>query len=162
MFMRYVNHSTERIASPGGPTALVLVRAAIAFVFVTDGLQKFLYPEVSGAGRFAQIGFPSPDLLAPIVGGVEIACGALILIGLLTRIAALALVIDTAVMLAATKVPIVLGHGFWGFADPAGPLGFWSLVRELRLDLVMLLVCAFLVSVGPGALSIDHRYMRRA
>jgi uncharacterized membrane protein YphA (DoxX/SURF4 family) len=161
MFMRYVNRTTERIAPPGGPGAIVFVRAAIAFVFITGGLQKLMYPEALDAGRFSALGLPSPDTLATVVAAIEIACGALILLGLFTRLAALVLLLDTVLVIAATKVPILLGHGYWGFADPTGPIGFWSMAQQARADIAMLLGCAFLVSVGPGGISIDHRYLRR-
>lgn len=159
--MRHTHNTTERLVSPRAPGAILLVRAAIAFVFVTEGIQKFLYPEVLGVGRFAKIGIPSPELVAPLVGGIEIACGALILFGLLTRLAAFALVVDMIVAITATKVPILLGYGFWGFADPAAQIGFWSMAHEARTDISMLLGCAFLVAVGPGAVSLDQRMARR-
>ena len=38
-------------------------------------MQKLLFPELFGAGRFAQIGIPFPDLAGPVVGWVELACG---------------------------------------------------------------------------------------
>src|SRR3712207_8008144 len=39
-----------------------------------------------GSGRFAKIGLPNPDFLGPFVGCFKIACGALVLLGLLTRL----------------------------------------------------------------------------
>src|SRR5258708_38901225 len=72
--------STMRVAPPYAPRAIVFVRLAIAFVFITEGIQKFLAPETLGVGRFATIGIPSPEVMAPVVGGVEIAAGALVLI----------------------------------------------------------------------------------
>jgi putative oxidoreductase len=161
MFMRYANRTTEQLAPPGGPSAILLVRIAIAFVFITTGTQKFLFPEMLDVGRFSAIGLPSPGLVASVVAGLEIACGALILVGLLTRLAALVLAVDTILVIAATKVPILLGHGFWGFADPAGAVGFWSMAQQARTELAMLLCCGFLVATGPGAVSIDHRVLRR-
>jgi uncharacterized membrane protein YphA (DoxX/SURF4 family) len=156
MFMKHL-HDTERVGIPRGPRALVLLRIAIAFVFVTEGVQKFLYPELLGAGRFAKIGIPYPDIAGPFVGGVEIACGALVLIGLLTRISAFALMIDMAVAIATTKLPILLGYGFLGLPDPpAGHTGFWSAAHESRLDIVLLLGCLLLVVVGPGRMSFDE------
>src|SRR5262245_1569259 len=90
------------------PRAAVLVRAAIAFVFVTEGIQKFLTPEVFGVGWFTKIGIPSPDVMAPAVGVVEITCGALVLIGLFTRLASFVLAIDMVVAITATKIPILI------------------------------------------------------
>jgi putative oxidoreductase len=153
--MRNERSSTQKLLAPSPPRAVFLVRLAIAFVFVTEGIQKFLYPDALGVGRFVKIGIPYPDIAAPFVGVVEIACGALILVGLFTRLAAFALVVDMIVAIVATKVPILLGYGFNGFADPTGDTGFWSMAHASRTDLAMLLGCLYLVTVGPGALSID-------
>lgn len=40
-----------------------------------------------GIGRFSLTGVPAPQIMGPFLGGVEIACGTLILIALITRIA---------------------------------------------------------------------------
>lgn len=153
--------STQKLSGPVAPRAVVLVRTAIAFVFVTEGIQKFLYPEALGVGRFAKIGIPSPDIAAPFVGGVELVCGALVLLGLLTRLGAFALMLDMIVAITSTKIPILIGHGFWGFADPTAHPGFWTMAHEARTDVAMLLGCAFLVAVGAGTMSLDHRLARQ-
>lgn len=156
MFMNRQS-STQRVVPPRAPSAMVLLRLAIGFVFITEGIQKFLYPEMLGAGRFAKIGIPYPDITGPFVGGAEILCGTLVLIGLLTRLGALALVIDMIVAITSTKLPILLGHGFWLFADPNGRTGFWAMAHEARLDFTMLLGCLLLAAVGPGSMSFDER-----
>lgn len=155
MFMNRQS-STERVIAHRAPSALVLLRIAIAFVFVTEGIQKFLYPEALGVGRFIKIGIPYPEISAPFLGGVEIVAGALVLIGLFTRLAASALVIDMVVAITATKVPILLGYGFWGFASPSGKIGFWAAAHEARLDIMMLFSCLLLLSIGPGKASFDQ------
>jgi putative oxidoreductase len=155
MFMKQFNDA-ERLSTERAPSALILLRVAIGFVFITEGIQKFLTPETLGAGRFAKIGIPYPEIMGPFVGGIEIACGTLVLIGLLTRLGALALMIDMLVAITSTKLPILLGYGLLGFADPAaGHTGFWAAAHEARLDITMLLGCAVLAAVGPGRLSFD-------
>lgn len=154
MFMKHL-HDAERLGTDRAPSALVLLRIAIGFVFITEGILKFLDPETLGSGRFAKIGIPYPDILGPFVGGVEIACGTLVLIGLLTRLAAFGLLVDMLVAITATKLPILLGYGFLGFAPPAGHSGFWAAAHEARLDITMLLGCLLLAAVGPGRLSFD-------
>jgi uncharacterized membrane protein YphA (DoxX/SURF4 family) len=154
--------STQKLIADPAPRAAALVRAAIAFVFITEGIQKFLYPDALGVGRFAKIGIPSPGVMAPFVGGVEIVCGALVLIGLLTRLGAFALMIDMIVAITSTKIPILFGHGFWGFADPTAHPGFWAMAHEARTDVAMLLGCAFLVAVGADTMSLDRRLARRS
>ena len=54
-------------------------------MFLTEGIQKFLYPGDLGAGRFAKIGIPAPDIMGPFVGGIEIVCGALLIIAAVTN-----------------------------------------------------------------------------
>lgn len=151
-----------RLLDTGAPRAVVLIRIAVGFVFAAEGAQKFLFPDALGAGRFAKIGIPAPEVMGPFVGGVELCCGLLILAGLLTRAAALPLIIDMVVAILSTKIPILLGHGFWGFAGPsAARHGFWSMAHEARTDLSMLLGSIFLLRVGAGAWSVDAALRRR-
>ena len=59
---------------------VVLVRLLVGLVvFFPEGLQKLIFPAILGAGRFAKIGLPWPDMLASFVGVVETVCGALII-----------------------------------------------------------------------------------
>ena len=83
----------------------------VGTVFFLEGIQKFLYPETLGVGRFAQIGIPAPGVMAPFVGAVETAGGALLLVGLLTRLAAVPLLINISVAILSTKIPILLDTG---------------------------------------------------
>src|SRR5271169_7066247 len=86
--------------------ALLLIRILVAWVFVSEGIQKFLFPAQLGVGRFEKIGIPSPHFMAPFVGTVEIVCGTLLLIGLLTRLVAIPLLIDISVAIATTKIAV--------------------------------------------------------
>jgi putative oxidoreductase len=144
------------------PPATLLVRLSIGAVFLSEGMQKFLFADAQGAGRFAKIGIPAPDIMGPFVGCVEIVCGALLLIGLLTRLAAIPLMIDISVAIISTKVPILLGHGFWRFSLPKlANYGFWSMAHEARTDFCMLLGSLFLLVVGAGKKwSLDARLTR--
>jgi uncharacterized membrane protein YphA (DoxX/SURF4 family) len=137
----------------------LLVRVALGGVFLTSGLVKFLFDN-QGAGRFAKIGLPDPARLATFVGAVEIICGAMILAGLLVRLAALPLIVDMAVAIATTKLPLLIGPG----PEPVAAMpkiGFWAFAYQARLDVTMLLGCAFLVGVGAGLWSIDAILSRR-
>jgi putative oxidoreductase len=151
-----------RIVATNAPRAIILVRVAIAFVFVTEGVQKFLYPDALGVGRFEKIGIPAPDVMAPFVGTVEIVGGLLVLLGLLARLGALALIADMIVAITSTKIPIWIGHGFWGFADPTTRTGFFGMAHEARTDISMLLGCALLFVIGAGQLSLDARWHQRS
>jgi putative oxidoreductase len=148
--------SIRSLFSAQAPAAVLLVRILVGAVFLSEGLQKFLMPVALGAGRFARIGIPSPDLTGPFVGVIEIVAGTLILLGLLTRPAALVLLVNISVAIFSTKLPILLGHGFWLFHLPElKRYGFWSFAHEARTDFCMWLGCLFLVITGAGRLSLD-------
>jgi putative oxidoreductase len=148
----------QRMVRTNAPTAVILVRLVVGAVFLSEGIQKFLFPDENGPGRFAKIGIPSPDVTAPFVGVVEIVCGTLVLVGLLTRLAAIPLVVNMLVAILSTKIPILLGHGFWGFSLRQLPYyGFWGMAHEARTDWSMLLGSIFLLIVGAGAWSLDAR-----
>ena len=151
----------KNLLQTSAPGAVILIRIIVGGVFLSEGVQKFLYPAENGAGRFAKIGIPSPDVMGPFVGGVEIVCGTLILLGLLTRLAAIPLIVNMLVAILSTKIPILLGHGFWGFSLRNLPYyGFWGMMHESRTDLSMLLGSLFLLIVGAGSLSLDARLTR--
>lgn len=133
------------------PAATILVRLLAGGVFLSEGIQKFLYPAELAAGRFAKIGLPMPETLGPLIAGLETVGGALLVIGLLTRLAAIPLLINISGAIVSTKVPILLGAGFWGFALTELPrYGFWSMLHEARTDLCLWLGLLFLIIVGAG------------
>jgi putative oxidoreductase len=119
--------------SPGDPSsrAAVLLRGAVGSVFLVSGATKFLFDN-QGPGRFAKIGFPAAHELASFVGGVEIVCGALLVVGLLTRLAAVPLIVDMVVALVTTKVPLLFGAGPEPVAAPP-KIGFWAFAYQARL-----------------------------
>jgi len=133
----------DRIVATDAPAPVVLVRIMVGAVFLSEGIQKFLFPAEVGAGRFAKIGLPAPETLAPFVASFEIACGLLVLLGLATRLAVLPLITIMLVAIASTKLPILLASGFWKMA------------HEARTDWSMLLGSIFLLLVGAGPWSID-------
>jgi len=118
---------------------MFLVRAIVGLVFLLEGSLKFLLPQELGVGRFLQIGLPYAHILAPAVGGIEIACGAAILLNFLAGDAALVLLAVILTALLTTKFPILLGH-------PLGPFtlvklahyGVLSFFHEARTDFCMI------------------------
>ena len=133
-------HTETELTSSQTPAAVVLIRLLVGAVFFLEGIQKFLYPEALGAGRFAQIGIPAPAVMGPLVGAVETICGALVLVGFRARLAAILLLINISVAILSTKIPILLGHGFWTFTLAKLPrYGFLSMMHEARTDFSMLL-----------------------
>ncbi len=138
--------------------AIVLVRLLVGIVFFSEGIQKFLYPAELAAGRFAKIGIPRPDVLGPFVAVVETACGALVIVGLFTRVASGLLLADISVALLSTKVPILLGQALGPFTPAKLPrYGLLAMLHEARTDLCMWLGSLFLIVAGAGALSLDAR-----
>jgi len=57
--------------------AVLLIRVLVGWVFLSEGIQKFLFPDSLGVWRFVKIGIPSPQVMASFVGVVEIVCGSL-------------------------------------------------------------------------------------
>jgi len=141
----------------------ILVRLIVGLVvFFPEGIQKLAFPEVLGAGRFANIGIPFPEVLGPVVGAVETICGALIILGLFTRLAAIPLIVIMIVAIVSTKIPIWLGHDFWIFHLPKLPrYGFWSMAHEARADFCMLLGSLYLLIEGGGQWSLDALLSRQ-
>jgi putative oxidoreductase len=137
--------SRQRFFDSRAPSAVLLVRLLVGWVFLSEGIQKFLYPAALGVGRFEKIGIPYPGFFAPFVGVVEIVCGTLLIVGLLCRLATIPLIIDITVAIVTTKIPI--------FAKS----GFWSMMHEARTDYCMLLGLTFLLISGAGRLSLDAR-----
>src|SRR5439155_9918942 len=152
----------SKVTATSAPRSVILVRLIVGAVFLSEGIQKFLFPNDLGVGRFIKIGIPAPQIMAPFVGVVEIICGTLIIIGLLTRLAAVPLIIDISVAIISTKIPILLGHGFWRFTLSKLPTyGFWSMAHEARVDYAMLLGALFLLVLGACSWSIDARLSSR-
>jgi uncharacterized membrane protein YphA (DoxX/SURF4 family) len=146
----------QRLLASDAPPATLLIRLAVGGVFLSEGIQKLLDPAALGAGRFAKIGIPWPELTGPLVAGFEVVCGVLVLAGLLTRLAAVPLIATMAVAIVSTKVPILLGHGFSGFSlSQQGSYGFRAMAHEARTDWAMLLGALFLLWVGAGPWSVD-------
>ena len=138
----------RRITSTQNLSAVFLIRCIVGAVFLSEGIQKFLFPSEFGVGRFVKIGIPWPEVMAPFVGCFEIVCGVLFLIGFLSRLGAIAMIVNMLVAISSTKIPMLLQKGFWSFA------------HESRVDFSMLLGCVFLLIVGSGSVSIDARLNR--
>ncbi|MBZ5638940.1 MAG: DoxX family protein [Acidobacteriia bacterium] len=136
-------------AASRAPAAALFVRLAVGGIFLLEGIKKFLFTAQWGAGRFEHIGIPAPQAMAPFVGVVEIGCGALILLGLFTRLAAIPLVGVISVAIASTKIPILLKSGFW------------PMEAEARTDVAMLCGLLFLAAAGSGTWSVDAFLVRR-
>jgi uncharacterized membrane protein YphA (DoxX/SURF4 family) len=129
---------------------MILIRVIVGLVFLTEGILKFIHPDELGVGRFAGIGLPFPHLLAPLVGGIEIAGGAAILLNFYAGDAALLLLLVIVTALVTTKAPILLGHPLGPFPLVKLPhYGWLSFLHEARTDLCMIFgLLAVLIDSG--------------
>jgi uncharacterized membrane protein YphA (DoxX/SURF4 family) len=135
---------------------MILIRVMVGLVFLLEGILKFVRPEALGAGRFAVIGFPFPHQLAALVGGVEIAGGALILLNFYAGDAALALLIVILTALVTTKIPILLGRPFGPFAlEKLSSYGWLSFLHQARTDFCM--IFGLVVILIDSGIQIVHR-----
>lgn len=151
MFNQFIQTSDSK--------TVILIRFMVGAVFLSEGIQKFLFPAARGVGRFEKMGFPSPEFFGNFVGVFEIGCGVLLLIGLLTRGAALAMLITMTVAIIVTKLPIAFGESFGPFnLRELSTYGFWSMAHEMRTDFAMWLGSLFLLIEGGGRWSADRRW----
>lgn len=125
----------------------VLIRLMVGAVFLSEGIQKFLFPDLRGAGRFERIGLPEPEFLGYFVGSFETVCGALVLLGLFTCFASIPLIIIMLVAIATTKAEVLQNEGFW------------EMLHGSRTDWSMLLESIFLLIRGGGRLSLDRKLL---
>lgn len=126
----------------------ILIRLMVGAVFLSEGIQKFLFPAIRGAGRFEKIGLPSSDFLGAFVGGFEVICGILILLGLFTRLASIPTLVIMLVAIATTKLEILSEDGVW------------VMMHASRTDWAMLLGSLFLLIRGGGKWSADRLLVR--
>jgi putative oxidoreductase len=127
----------------------IIIRLMVGAVFLSEGIQKFLFADKLGAGRFAKIGLPNPEFLGTFVGSFEIICGVLILIGLLTRLVAIPTLVIILVAVSVTKAQLFIDNGFW------------SMIHDSRTDWAMLLGSIFLIIKGGGNWSVDRKLFPR-
>ena len=131
--------------------ALLVIRLALGTVFIAHGSAKF-FPgwwglEDGGIGKFATslngMGVPAPDVMAYIVAGWELGGGALVVLGLVTRIAALGL-LGTMIV---AFIKVHMNNGF--FLPPLGKLPGFEYVLALGA------MALALVIAGAGQLALD-------
>jgi uncharacterized membrane protein YphA (DoxX/SURF4 family) len=98
-----------KVLATNTTVVVIIIRLMVGAVFISEGIQKLLYPDAVGAGRFEKIGIPSPEIVAPVVACFEVSCGTLVLVGAFTRLAVVPLIVIMLTAIATTKVPILMG-----------------------------------------------------
>ncbi len=122
-----------------GDLGLLVLRLAPAIVFGVHGYLKLLGGEFDRTvALFMTVNIPAPESTAWIVGTTELVGGALLAVGLLTRVAGGLLAVDMAVAILKVRWP----QGFIGAAE---------------FEFVLLLTCLALVGTGAGRFSLDTR-----
>jgi len=123
--------------------APLAVRVTVGVVFMGTGWTKLQnLPAITR--NFTALGIPAPEILTPFVSGVEFVGGILLLVGLLTRLAAVPLMIVMVVAIISAKA-----------AD------IDSLETLLGFEEVSYFVMfAWLAIAGPGPVSLDHFVLR--
>lgn len=139
----------DYVSGTTAPAAAIVIRLLTGSIFLSEGIQKFLFPGELGVGRFEKLGIFYPTMMAPFVGTVEIVCGSFLLLGLLTRLAAIPLLITMSVAIFSTKFNVLMESGFWKFA------------HEARTDYSMIMSLIFLLIVGSGSISIDQKIIEK-
>ncbi len=139
----------ERLTRTRNEFTTFLIRLMVGAVFLSEGIQKFLFSESVGSGRFEKIGLPSPEILGPFVGTTEIIAGTLLLLGLFTRLAAIPTLVIMLVAISVTKIDIGLQQGIW------------EMLHASRTDWSMLIGSIFLIIKGGGWASVDVQINKR-
>ncbi len=133
------------ITNPSDDKRAIFIRIIIGLIFISEGIQKYLFPKSLGTGRFEKIGFTDPAFWAYFTGAFEILCGSMVLVGLFIRLATIPLVIVMATAFVTTKLPILVDKGFWAMA------------HGYRTDFSMTILLIYLFIYGSGAWSLDSR-----
>ena len=133
--MRYL-----RLLDPGW--GIMSVRIVAGVILVTSGWQKWAKGLTSTTEAFAKMGIPAPSVAVPFVAGLELFGGALLLVGLFTRVLGLLFAVQFVVITFYVK----------SLAEGLGPL---------RLDLMMLAGSLLLLFAGPGRAAIDRAWLER-
>ena len=127
----------------------LIPRLVVGLVFLSEGIQKYIMPEVVGAGRFERIGFDNYEFLAYFVATFEILCGVLLLLGFVVRLSAFPLLIIMFTAIISTKIPILMEDGFWVMAHAS------------RTDFAMTMLSIYLIIYGAGKYSLDAIMLRK-
>ena len=128
--------SLARAAEGAGP---LLARITLGVTFAGTGYGKLTHLEKVTA-FFMELGLPAPHFQATLVGATELVGGALLVLGLATRLASLPLLATMVVAIATAKRAELMG-----VSDLFG-----------LLEWTYLVLLAWLAVAGPGKFSVDH------
>jgi putative oxidoreductase len=128
---------------------IIFVRLIVGLIFISEGLQKYLFLQVLGPGRFQEVGFSHAFFWAYFTGACEMLFGMLVLCGLLTRLASIPLLIIMITAFITTKMPILETKGLWSF------------LHEYNTDFALTVLLILLIISGGGKWSADLKILSR-
>lgn len=127
---------------------MIIIRLIVGLVFISEGIQKYLFLEVLGPDYFKELGFIHAYFWAYFTGACEIFCGILILFGLMTRLASLPFLIIMIIAFITTKLPLLSTKGIWTF------------FHEYKSDFCLTMLVILLIIYGGGRWSVDSKIFR--
>jgi uncharacterized membrane protein YphA (DoxX/SURF4 family) len=136
----------RRILATEETGSVLFIRLMVGGIFLSEGIQKFVFPDALGAGHFHTIGFPLPYFSAYLDAILEIVCALFVFSGLFTRLAVVPLLIITVFSLVAIQTPVLLQDGLW------------AMLHAARTDWCMLLGTCYLLLKGGGRWSFDRKW----
>ncbi|UFU14693.1 DoxX family protein [Curtobacterium sp. C1] len=123
---------------------LTALRIVLGVVFIAHGAQKFAQGIPNVTQGFAGMGVPLAEVAAPVVAGLELVGGVLLVAGVATRVVGLLLAVDMV-------VAGLLAHATAGFFAQDG--GF-------EYVLVLAVASVAVALTGPGRFSVDALVLR--
>jgi putative oxidoreductase len=121
-----------------------VARLTLGWIFLQSGWGK-LHNLPKVVAFFTELGIPAPQIQAPFSAFMEFACGALLLVGLLTRLASLPLIaIMVVAIVTAKKGDIHELSDLFGFSE-----------------YLYIALLAYLAAYGAGPLSLDRLFAGR-
>jgi putative oxidoreductase len=128
----------------------LIIRITVGLIFLSEGVQKFIFPATMGSGRFESLGIHPSAFWADFTGCFEILCAGMILFGFLIRLAVIPLLIVMLVAFFTTKWSILIEKGFW------------PMLHDGRTDFAMTTLLIFLLIYGSGNNSLDMTYYAKS
>jgi len=117
------------------PCSTVFIRLMLGGMLVSEGIQKL------PANHLGDNSYP--DLVSLVPGGCEIICGALLILGMMTRLAVFPMIVGSLLAIVYAKTS--------SFQE----LDLWQVVRDAPTELPLLFGGTFLLIVGAGHFSFD-------
>ncbi|NII40757.1 putative oxidoreductase [Curtobacterium flaccumfaciens] len=125
---------------------LTVLRVVLGVVFIAHGAQKVSQGIPGVTQGFAGMGVPFPEIAAPLVAGLELVGGVLLVLGVATRVVAVLLAVDMV-------VAGVLAHLSSGFFSQDGGFEYVLVLAAGSLAVAL---------TGPGRYSVDAVVLRRS